>query len=56
MLTEVVSEVSAPSALGNAAEISPIRNTTPATGPRYLSAIVGNISSLEATVNTLTSA
>ena len=29
---------SAPSALGNAAEISPIRNTTPATGPRYLSA------------------
>ena len=34
MLNDVVNEVIAPSALGNAAEISPIRKITPATGPR----------------------
>ena len=50
ILTDVVSDVNAPSALGKAAEISPIRNTTPANGPRYLIAIVGKISSLEAIV------
>ncbi len=53
ILTEVVREVIAPSALGNAAEISLIRNTTPATGPRYLIAMVGKISSLEANCNPL---
>ena len=35
ILTDVVRDVNAPSALGNAAEIRPIRNTIPATGPRY---------------------
>ncbi len=46
MLTEVVRDVKAPSALGKAAEIRPIRKTIPATGPRWLIATVGKISSL----------
>ena len=53
MLTDVVRDVRAPSALGNAAEIRPIRNTIPATGPRYLIATVGKISSLVFTATPL---
>ena len=53
ILTEVVRDVRAPSALGKAAEIRPIRNTIPATGPRYLIATVGKISSLELHNHTL---
>ena len=34
ILTDVVRDVRAPSALGNAAEIRPIRKTIPATDPR----------------------
>ena len=50
MLKEVVSDVKAPSALGKAAEISPIRKTMPAAGLRYLNAIVGKRSSVIATL------
>ena len=47
---DVGNEVRAPSALGYAAEIRPTLKTIHANGPRYLSAIVGNRSSVSAVI------